>query len=330
MTGLESLKVTRVSKAQSWQRCGRAGRESKGSCYRMYTKDEFQQMRDTTVPEIQRSNLASVCLQLLALKINAATFDFMDKPPREAVAQAFEQLRLLGAVESAEQKRLTKLGSLMALFPLDPRFSKILLSSKDYGCLEEVLSIVAVLSSENVLQTPVAKQEEVAQVRRKFTSPYGDHVTLLNVFRAFNNASNKKQWCYENFLSFRNLSYAKDVRGQLVEICRRCELPMTSCGADVEQVRKCLVTGLFMNAAELYRSAMNEKHYMTVDANQKATIHPSSTVHGQLPPLVVFTEVVHTNKCYLRNVTVVDPDWLREIAPEYMQSRKLSMFARGN
>lgn len=231
----------------------------------MYTKEEFQQFRETTIPEIQRCNLANVCLQLLALKINATNFDFMDKPPRESLKQAFEQLRLLGAIEkSDEPKKLTKLGQQMALFPLDPRYSKLILSAKDFNCLEEILSIVSVLSSENVFHAPYTKQEQAIQARHKFTSPYGDHVTLLNVFRSFNNANNKKQWCYDNYLNYRNLAYAKEVKSQLIEICRKCDLPIVSCGSHVDQVRRCLLTGFFMNVAELYKNSMNDKHYITV------------------------------------------------------------------
>lgn len=256
--------MTRVSKAQAWQRTGRAGREAKGYCYRMFTKEEFQQMRETTIPEIQRCNLANVCLQLLALKINAINFDFMDKPPRESLKQAFDQLKLLGAIENVEQKKLTKLGQQMVLFPLEPKYSKILLSSKDYGCYEEILSIVAVLSSENIFCTPQTKLEQAIQARQKFTSAHGDHVTLLNVFRSFNNASNKKQWCFDNFLNYRNLMYVKEVRTQLAEICRKCEIPVSSCGTNMDSVKKCLLSGMFMNVAELYKSSLNDKHYITV------------------------------------------------------------------
>lgn len=217
-----------------------------------------------TIPEIQRCNLSNVCLQLLALKINAMNFDFMDKPPKDTLKQAFDQLKVLGAIENIEHKKLTRLGQQMALFPLEPKYSKMLISSKDFNCYEEILTIVSVLSSENIFYTPQSKLEEALTARQKFTSSLGDHMTLLNVFRSFNNANNKKQWCFDNFLNYRNLNYAKEVRTQLAEICRKCEIPISSCGNNMDQVRKCLLTGLFMNVAELYRSSLNEKHYITV------------------------------------------------------------------
>lgn len=188
----------------------------------------------------------------------------MDKPPKDTLKQAFEQLKQLGAIENSEQKKLTKLGQQMSQFPLEPKYSKMLLSSKDYGCYEEMLTIVSVLSSENIFYTPQNKLEQALQARQKFTSTYGDHITMLNVFRSFNNASNKKQWCFDNFLNYRNLNYAKEVRLQLAEICRKCEIPTSSCGSNMDPVRKCLLSGLFLNVAELYKSSLNDKHYITV------------------------------------------------------------------
>lgn len=132
------LKVQRISQEQSWQRAGRAGRESEGHCYRIYTLTQFEHLEKSSIPEIKRSNLATVVLQLLALGIHAARFDFIDKPPLDSIRAAFEQLIALGAIESAEGTTLTALGMKMVQFPLDPRFSKMLLAAPEFGCLEEV------------------------------------------------------------------------------------------------------------------------------------------------------------------------------------------------
>lgn len=219
-------------------------------------------MQKSTVPEIQRANLTSVILQVLALGINARTFDFMDKPPKDAIEAAYEQLKLLGALESVGSDTLTALGKRMAQFPLDPRFSKILLSAPTFGCLEEALTIVAVLSSESILLSPPAKRELAQSVRQKFCSGYGDHVTLLNIYREYTNISqnNKRTWCHEHFINMRNILYAREIRAQLEEICKKCGLTSASCGSQMDQIRKCLLTGLFMNIAELHR----DKQYITV------------------------------------------------------------------
>ncbi|XP_069692432.1 ATP-dependent RNA helicase DHX33-like [Periplaneta americana] len=318
-TGMDLLKVQRISQAQAWQRTGRAGRESAGFCYRVYTRQEFDSMLKNSIPEIQRCNLTSVVLQLLALGIDALSFDFMDMPPKESVNAALQQLKQLGAIESVECTKLTKLGNQMALFPLDPRFSKILLSAQDYCCLEEILSLVALLSSESVFVTPPTKREQAVAAHQKFVSTAGDHITLLSIFRQFNTVAQKKQWCHENFLNARNLQYASDVRTQLAELCQSCKIPPSSCGQNLDQVRKCLITGLFMNVAELQR----EKQYLTVESRQAVAIHPSSVLFGSQPHCVLFTEVVQTGRCFLRQVSQIDPEWLREIVPEYMRQHRL-------
>lgn len=262
ITGLDLLKVQRISQDQAWQRAGRAGRESEGYCYRIFTKEQFDMMPKSSRPEIQRANLNIVTLQLLSLGIHAGQFDFMDKPPKDSIVSAFEQLKLLGAVGSKDMTKLTPLGKQMSKFPLDPRFSKILLSASTYGCVEEALTIVAVLSGESIFHNPPHRKIDAQNARQKFCSPYGDHITLLNIFREYTNVgpSNKKRWCMEHFLNHRNLIYAREVRSQLLEICKKCDIAVNTCGSNMDQVRKCLITGLFMNVAEINK----DKQYMSV------------------------------------------------------------------
>ncbi|XP_018325016.1 ATP-dependent RNA helicase DHX33 [Agrilus planipennis] len=314
-TGFEVLKVNRISQEQAWQRSGRSGRESEGFCYRLYTKNQFDSMCLSTVPEIQRVNLANVALQLLALGIHILNFDFMDKPSPESITSAFEQLKQLQAVEEIFSKRLTPLGSKMAQFPLDPRFSKILISSQEYGCVEEALTIIAMLSGESILFNPPSKREEAQMMRQRFSSAYGDLIMLLNVFREFNKIgqSNIRSWCQEHYINLRNIVYAKQIRLQLQELCEWCHIPISSCEGKLDQIRKCMLTGLFMNVAELHR----DRQYIMLSNKQVVNIHPSSVLHGQQPACVIFTEVIQTSKCYLRNLLTIEKDWLNEIVPGY-------------
>lgn len=192
-TKIESLKVSKISQAQACQRTGRAGRESDGFCYRTYSLDEFQKMPRSNVPEIMRSNLGTTVLQLLSLGIDCQTFDFMDKPANELVENSFHLLSDLKAIDSAESHKLTDCGWKMTKFPLDPRLSRILLASEHFKCLEEALSIVALLSGENVFySSQEKKRDQVAMAHRKFESKLGDLLTLLNVFNAFREADNPK------------------------------------------------------------------------------------------------------------------------------------------
>ncbi|KAI5089266.1 putative ATP-dependent RNA helicase DHX33, partial [Silurus meridionalis] len=318
-SGLEVLAVQRVSKAQAWQRAGRAGREDSGSCYRLYTEDEFENLANMTVPEIQRCNLAGVILQLLALGVSdVLNFDFMSKPSPESMRMAVEQLDLLGAVEQREdQVFLTPLGKKMACFPLEPRFAKTILISPDFSCSEEILTIVSLLSVDSVLYNPPARRDEVLLVRKKFISSEGDLITLLNIYRAFKKVSGNKEWCRENFVNSRNMSLVGEVRAQLRDICIKLGLKLESSLSELANVRRCLAHGMFPNAAELQPGGT----YLALDTHQTVAIHPSSVLFQAKPAYVIFNELLHTSRCYMRDLCLVDPDWLQEAAPEYFRRK---------
>ncbi|KAK0090858.1 hypothetical protein PV325_000024 [Microctonus aethiopoides] len=304
-TGSEVLKVEKITKAQAWQRTGRAGRERPGKCYRIYTKSEFKQMKEMPIPEIQRCSLTGVALNLLAIGVDITTFDFMDKPSKESVDVAVTCLERLGAVKGSPPQ-LTTLGRTMSLFPLDPRFTKALLASVEHGCLEEALTVIALLSGESVFTEPYTKRDQAYAAKARFASNEGDHVTLLNVYRGYINAAHKKAWCHENFLHHRNLEYALNVRDQLARVAKCANLEKSSCGTNTEPLRKSLLEGLADNIAELQR----DRTYVTLGARYPVAIHPSSTLHASKPPLVLFTEVVNTGKCYIRGLSVIEPCWL--------------------
>ncbi|XP_041052432.1 ATP-dependent RNA helicase DHX33 isoform X2 [Carcharodon carcharias] len=319
-SGLEVLAVQQVSKAQAWQRAGRAGRQHAGICYRLYTEEEFEKFLNMTVPEIQRCNLASVMLQLLALRIpNILTFDFISKPSPDAVRAAIEQLELLGAVEHKNnQITLTPMGKKMAAFPLEPRFSKTLLLSPAFHCTEEVMTIVSMLSVDSILYNPHARRDEVHCVRKKFISSEGDHMTLLNIYQAFKHVGGHKEWCRENFVNSRNMAMVAEVRSQLHEICAKFGVRLVSSRSDTGNIRRCLAHALFLNAAELQPDGT----YATLDTRQHVAIHPSSVLFHCKPSYVLYNALLHTSKCYMRDLCVVDAEWLYEAAPEYF-GRKL-------
>ncbi len=321
-TGLDMLKVQWISKAQAWQRTGRAGRESTGTCYRLYSEAQFESLDMNTVPEIQRCNMSSVALQLLAMGVSdIVNFDFMDKPSKESILKALEELMLLGAIENdIEKPKLTELGRTMAAFPLDPRLAKTLLAAKDHNCLEEILTVVSLLFVETVVHSPNNKKELAAAAHQKFLSSDGDHVTLLNIYRAYKGVNGNKDWCHENFVNMRNMKNAMDVRRQLHEICVKQKLPLKSCGRDTTAIRKCLTVGFFMNTAELQK----EGQYISLASRKGVAIHPSSCLFQHKPAYVIYSELVQTSKCYMRLVCVVDAEWLYDVAPEYFRKKRLS------
>nr|XP_054770806.1 ATP-dependent RNA helicase DHX33-like [Lytechinus pictus] len=160
-------------------------------------------------------------------------------------------------------------------------------------------------------------REKALAAWKKFYCSEGDHVTLLSIFRAYKAVKNKKEWCKVNFINHRNVKHAIDVRKQLRELCVRANLQLQSCGHDFTQIRKCLTQGLFMNSAEL----QCDGSYLTLDRKQTVAIHPSSCLFQCKPSYLLYSELVHTSKCYMRNVCVVDADWLYETAPAFFRQR---------
>ncbi|KAF5924525.1 hypothetical protein HPG69_018926 [Diceros bicornis minor] len=314
-TGIDQLVVTPISQAQAKQRAGRAGRTGPGKCYRLYTERAYRdEMLTTNVPEIQRTNLASTVLSLKAMGINdLLSFDFMDAPPMETLITAMEQLYTLGALD--DEGLLTRLGRRMAEFPLEPMLCKMLIMSVHLGCSEEMLTIVSMLSVQNVFYRPKDKQALADQKKAKFHQTEGDHLTLLAVYNSWKNNKFSNPWCYENFIQARSLRRAQDIRKQMLGIMDRHKLDVVSCGKSTVRVQKAICSGFFRNAAK----KDPQEGYRTLIDQQVVYIHPSSALFNRQPEWVVYHELVLTTKEYMREVTTIDPRWLVEFAPAFFK-----------
>lgn len=208
-TGMESLTVTPCSKASANQRAGCAGRVAAGKCFRLYTAWAYQhELEETTVPEIQRTNLGNVVLLLKSLGIHDLVhFDFLDPPPYETLVLALEQLYALGALNHLGE--LTTSGRKMAELPVDPMLSKMILASEKYSCSEEILTVAAMLSVNNsIFYRPKDKVVHADNARVNFFLPGGDHLVLLNVYTQWAESGYSSQWCYENFVQFLSMRRA--------------------------------------------------------------------------------------------------------------------------
>ncbi|PHH69506.1 hypothetical protein CDD80_6689 [Ophiocordyceps camponoti-rufipedis] len=326
-TCIESLTTTAVSKASASQRAGRAGRTKPGKCFRLYTEEAYEALQDANVPELQRSNLAPVVLQLKALGIdNVVRFEFLSRPAAGLMAKALELLYALGALDG--YAKLTRpLGLRMAELAVPPMMAKTLLMAPSMGCLGEILSIAAMASlGGSVWFYHDGEQKRMESSRRKFAAEEGDQLTLLNVYAAFA-AKGKQQarFCHENHINYKAMTRAVSIRAQLRRYLERFGVAVDDKTEGVkgddgrnksEQIRRCLTAGFFAHVARMQPDGT----FRNVGGGTVLHAHPSSLLFSRKADWVIFHEVMETgDKTYIRDVTKIEKGWLLEYAPEYYQ-----------
>lgn len=326
-TGMESLSVVPTSQASSNQRAGRAGRIASGKCFRLFTRWSFEkEMDETTVPEILRVNLGNVVLLLKSLGIdNILEFDYIDRPPIASLGLAIEQLYVLGALN--HHGELTRTGRKMAEIPVDPMMSKTILASEKFGCAAEVITICSMLSvNASIFYKPKDKAYHAETAKKSFYLPGGDHLMLLNVYNQWVLSGYSNQWCTENFIQYRSLVRARDVREQLEGLLERVEVDMTSDPNNHIGIRKSFAAGYFYHVATFGRVA---GQYRTIKSKTSVSIHPTSSLKDKEPPprWILYHELVLTTKEYMRNCIEIDPDWLMELAPHFFKDKEFQQLA---
>ncbi|XP_004487236.1 pre-mRNA-splicing factor ATP-dependent RNA helicase DEAH7 [Cicer arietinum] len=318
--GMDALQVFPVSRAAADQRAGRAGRTGPGTCYRLYTESAYlNEMLASPVPEIQRTNLGNVVLLLKSLKVeNLLDFDFMDPPPQDNILNSMYQLWVLGALNNVGG--LTDLGWKMVEFPLDPPLAKMLLMGEQLGCLEEVLTIVSMLSVPSVFFRPKDRAEESDAARERFFVPESDHLTLYNVYQQWKQHDYRGDWCNDHYLHVKGLRKAREVRSQLLDILKTLKIPLTTCFPDTDVVRKAICSAYFHNSARL--KGVGE--YVNSRNGMPCHLHPSSALYGMgcTPDYVVYHELILTTKEYMQCATAVEPHWLAELGPMFFSVKE--------
>ncbi|ESQ55769.1 hypothetical protein EUTSA_v10024349mg [Eutrema salsugineum] len=319
-TGMESLLVTPISKASAEQRAGRSGRTGPGKCFRLYNVKDLEA---TTVPEVQRANLASVVLTLKSLGIeDVFNFDFMDPPPANALLKALELLYALGALDGKGE--ITKLGERMLEFPVDPMLSKMIVGSERYKCSGEMITIAAMLSTGNSIfyRPRQVREEYLADIARMnfYTENVGDHIALLRVYNSWKETNYSSQWCYENYIQSKSMRRARDIRDQLAGLLEKIGVELTSNPNDLDAIKKAILAGFFPHSAKLQKDGS----YRRVKEPQTVYVHPSSGLFTASPcKWLVYHELVLTTKEYMRHITEMKPEWLIEIAPHYYELKDI-------
>ncbi|POM61893.1 Pre-mRNA-splicing factor ATP-dependent RNA helicase [Phytophthora palmivora] len=352
LTGVEALLTAPVSKASAKQRAGRAGRSSPGKCFRLCTQEHFRtKLPKDTIPQMQRTNLATVALYLLSMGIqDLAHFDFVSPPSPEALIRALELLFSLGAIDT-NCRLIEPLGTQMAEFPVAPALAKVLLSSFRFDCTLEMLSIASVLSVGDVFlgsRGSRERQEKVAEAMEHFAHPDGDHMMYLSIYDEFVDNNKSRPWCDEYMLSHRALLRATEIRRHLKRYVTRfkslenksaidCEedyVRLGGNGDDTEDktrsvtIRKCLASGYFANAAKLHADGV----YRTLRDQRPVQLHPTSLYYhmGTLPDWIMFHQSVLTTEEFVRDVSRIDPRWLVNLAPDFYRTKEVSGAISGN
>ncbi|KAJ1550195.1 DEAH-box ATP-dependent RNA helicase prp22, partial [Nowakowskiella sp. JEL0078] len=325
-TSMDALVVVPISQATATQRAGRAGRTTTGKVYRLYSREAFDEMEPETLPEIQRSSLIGTVLQLKKMEIkDILSFEFIDPPDPELLLGAGRQLYMLGALD--KEGNLTELGHMMSNFPISPFLSCALIASASnlgmpnelkfqesipngFGCSEEILTIVSMLSTEEIFITPrlAKKLDEAQKVRVKFSDKTGDHLTLLNVYEAWKQSDFSDDFCKRYWIHVRAMKVARSVRDQLVEIFNRHNLKRTSCltrrvshnrrqeinfttsaNLDPVPVLKSLARGFFIHTAKRHAGRIYFSHYLS-----SRIITPKSSTSSASHLLAL---AIHPNSC---------------------------------
>jgi len=244
----------------------------------------------------------------------------MSPPPEENMKNSMYQLFLLGALD--KKGNLTKLGAKMVEFPLDPPLSKMLVISDELGCTNEVLTVVSMLSVPSIFYRPKDREEESDIIREKLFVPESDHLTLLNIYQLWKKNNYTAEWCTENFIHYKAMRKVREVRSQLLDIMKKLNVNLSTCGNNWDIVRKCICSGYFHHSAKL--KGIGE--YVNLLGGMPSNLHPSSSLYGMgyTPDYVVYHELVMTTREYMRCVTSIDGNWLEELAPTFFSVKKKS------
>uniref|UniRef100_A0A6G1SKN6 Putative ATP-dependent RNA helicase DHX35 n=1 Tax=Aceria tosichella TaxID=561515 RepID=A0A6G1SKN6_9ACAR len=306
-----------ISKSSAKQRAGRAGRTREGVVYRLYQESDYNQLEESTMPEIQRSPLMETITLLMSLGVDDITrFPLISKMPKANLVSALELLYALQAID--EKGKLTSTGQLMTQFNLDPRVSKMLVSLESAGCTKDACKIAAILQVKDIYTKGgrYASSLWANQDLQNLYSGQGDMITYLKIMNSFLDKQKNKKWADRRNLNYQALLNASDIANKLEAQMRNCGLSITSSRGRDEIIQRAVASGLFSNAAYLHPNG----EYKTVKGDLSVYVHPTSVYSNDLierPKFVVFVEILNTTKPYMRHIMAVEQSWLLEIAPHY-------------
>ena len=309
---LQRLPIERVSRASADQRKGRCGREGAGVCIRLYSEADFAERPEYTEPEIRRTNLASLILQMAALGLGSAEqFPFLDAPDGRLLNDGYRLLAELSAVDG--DRRITRLGRRMARLPVDPRLARVLIEAARLDCLPECLVITAFLSIQDPRERPAGRLEAADERHASFADPRSDFVTVLNLWRAVGEQSAAgsralRRWCRDNFLSWPRVREWQDLHAQLTAVARSGR--HTSPGvASHSALHRALLAGFLggIGVRDQDRTYLGAR-------DTRFVIAPGTPLARRGPHWVMAASLIETHRVYARMVAQIQPSWIEAAA----------------
>ena len=318
-TKVQRLPIEAISKASANQRKGRCGRVSEGVCIRLYSEEDFNGRPEFTDPEILRTNLSSVILQMLSLGLGELNkFPFVEPPEDRNIKDGLNLLEELGAVNlkaKDPRKKLTTLGRQLAKLPVDPRLARMILAANKFNCVHEVMVISAALSIQDPRERPLEKQQAADEKHRRFYDKESDFITYVNLWNYINEQreeltnNNFRKMCQKDFLAYMRVREWQDIYSQIKQVTDELDIKVNTQPSNFDAIHQALLAGLLSHIGMKdkegeYLGARNSKFYM----------FPGSGLFKKQPKWGMFAELVETSKLFARVAARIKPEWVEQQA----------------
>lgn len=319
-TKVQRLPIEPISQASANQRKGRCGRVSEGICIRLYSEDDFLSRPEFTDPEILRTNLASVILQMTALGLgDIAAFPFVEAPDKRNIQDGVRLLEELGAITADEQQtayKLTPLGRQLSQLPVDPRLARMVLEAQKHGCVREAMIITSALSIQDPRERPVDKQQASDEKHRRFHDKESDFLAFVNLWNYLGEqqkalSSNQfRRLCRTDYLNYLRVREWQDIYTQLRQVVKELGIPVNSEPAEYREIHVALLTGLLSHIG--MKDA--DKQEYTGARNARFSIFPGSGLFKKPPKWTMVAELVETSRLWGRIAARIEPEWVEPVA----------------
>lgn len=317
---IQRLPIEPISQASANQRAGRCGRVAAGICIRLYDEQDFLSRPEFTDPEILRTNLASVILQLTSLRMgNIEEFPFVQPPEGKHISAGVKLLEELEAIKKAKSGlRLTRIGQSMSRLPVDPRYARMLIAAVSHGCLRELIIITAGLSIQDPRERPREAQQKADEAHQQWHDDDSDFIAVLNLWQGFRSkqaelsGNQLRKWCKENFLNYLRMREWQDIVSQLKQAVVQLNWRLSQQDSNYDDIHQSLVYGLLSHAGLIDKG----KEYLGA-RNVRFHLFPGSPLFKKSPKWVVAAELVETSKLFARTIAKIQPQWL-EIAGQHL------------